>query len=296
MSSSNNINNPIFSIVLPTYNRAGIVGEAIKSVIEQDFTDWELLVIDDGSTDNTKEVVLAFNDARIKYIYQENAERSAARNNGISLARGQYICFIDSDDWYDKYHLSAFHKTIQEHDFPVALFYCGYQLKGQDYYVNFNDGQILDKTIFERIMLDPIGMVRMCIHRDILKDLKLDVSLSISEDREFLIRVAKQGLPFIFSKQATYIIRPEDDRPPSVKDLEKNLHSLEFILSKLDKKQVSKSTRELLFGRAYFKLAQASYETKNKKEAWKYLKKALAENPSYRLKEKLYLLKQLLNA
>lgn len=296
MNNPNNINNPIFSIVLPTYNRAGILGEAIDSVLKQDFDDWELLVIDDGSTDNTKEVVAAFTDPRVKYIYQENAERSAARNNGITQANGQYICFIDSDDWYTKDHLSAFYKTVQKHNSPVALFYCGYQLKGQDYFVNFEDGTIPDKTIFERILLDPIGMVRMCIHKDILKDLKLDVSLSISEDREFLTRVAKQGFPLIFSNQATYVIRPEDDRSPSVKDLEKNITSLEYIIDKLDNKQVSKSTRQLLFGRAFFKLAQAHYEHGNKADAKKYLKKAFAENPTYRLKEKLYLLKQLITA
>lgn len=296
MSDSNNINKPLFSIVLPTYNRAEILGEAIESVIAQDYDNWELLVIDDGSTDNTKELVKAFDDPRVKYIYQQNAERSAARNNGITQAKGEYICFIDSDDWYTKDHLSAFYKTIQENNSPIALLYCGYQLKGQEYYVNFEDGKLRDKTIFERILLDPIGMVRMCIHKDILKDIKLDISLSISEDREFLTRVAKQGFPLIFSNQATYIVRPEDDRPPSVKDLEKNITSLEYIISKLDKKQVSKSTRELLFGRAFFKLAQAYYQHGDKTNAKKYLKKAFAENPTYRLKEKLYLLKQLLTA
>jgi glycosyltransferase involved in cell wall biosynthesis len=90
---------PFFSIILPTYNRASFISKAIESVIDQLYNKWELIILDDGSTDNTKEIVLSFNDDRIRYIYQENKERSAARNNGIRNAKGEYICFLDSDDY-----------------------------------------------------------------------------------------------------------------------------------------------------------------------------------------------------
>ena len=88
-----------FSVIIPTYNRAGLIGKAIDSVLAQTFADWELLIIDDGSTDNTRQIVEAYTDRRVKYIYQENAERSAARNNGVAQAAGKYICFLDSDDY-----------------------------------------------------------------------------------------------------------------------------------------------------------------------------------------------------
>ena len=76
---------PFFSIIIPTYNRAHLISMAIDSVIAQTFENWELIIVDDGSTDNTKELVDNYCsiDKRIRYIYQENAERSAARNNGI---------------------------------------------------------------------------------------------------------------------------------------------------------------------------------------------------------------------
>ena len=82
-----------FSIIIPTYNRAKFITNAINSVINQSYKNWELIIIDDGSTDNTAEVVrkIAKNDTRIKYHYQKNAERSAARNNGISKALGDWI-------------------------------------------------------------------------------------------------------------------------------------------------------------------------------------------------------------
>lgn len=90
---------PLVSIILPTYNREKYISKAIKSVIEQTYTNWELLVIDDGSTDRTESIVKSFKDKRIKYIYQENSGKpSVARNKGIDLSIGEYIAFIDSDD------------------------------------------------------------------------------------------------------------------------------------------------------------------------------------------------------
>lgn len=89
---------PKVSVVMPTYNRAHFIGEAIQSVLDQSFKDFEIIVIDDGSTDNTKEVVDSFQDHRIKYMYQRNCGVSAARNNGIQASNGEHIAFLDSDD------------------------------------------------------------------------------------------------------------------------------------------------------------------------------------------------------
>ena len=88
-----------FSIVIPTFNRAKFISQIIIDIINQTYTNWELIIIDDGSTDDTKEVVAQFiNNPKIIYLYQENAERSEARNNGINNATGDFICFVDSDE------------------------------------------------------------------------------------------------------------------------------------------------------------------------------------------------------
>ena len=83
--------NPFFSIIIPTYNRAHLISKAIESVIAQTFENWELIIVDDGSTDETKDLILSYQNkvARIRYIYQQNAERSAARNNGIDKSKGK---------------------------------------------------------------------------------------------------------------------------------------------------------------------------------------------------------------
>lgn len=94
-----NEKDPTVSIILPTYNRAHLVGRAIKSILDQTYQDFEIIVVDDGSIDNTEEIINSFTDTRIIYVkHQRNKGGSAARNTGIKLAKGRYIAFQDSDD------------------------------------------------------------------------------------------------------------------------------------------------------------------------------------------------------
>lgn len=106
---------PAVSVILPTYNRAALISRAIQSVLGQTFTDLELLVIDDGSTDDTAGVVSAFGDPRLFYHRLEHGERSAARNRGIRLSRGKWIAFLDSDDWYLPGKLAVQVADLQSH-------------------------------------------------------------------------------------------------------------------------------------------------------------------------------------
>jgi glycosyltransferase involved in cell wall biosynthesis len=91
------LNKPLVTVIIPTYNRGWIVQEAIDSVLDQDFSDFELIVVDDGSDDNTREILGAYANA-ITVLHQSNRGVSAARNRGITEASGQLIAFLDSDD------------------------------------------------------------------------------------------------------------------------------------------------------------------------------------------------------
>jgi glycosyltransferase involved in cell wall biosynthesis len=91
---------PRVSVIIPTHNRAELLSEAIESVLGQTYRDFELIVVDDGSTDRTSEVVSGIRDPRIIYQSQEKQERGAARNNGVAMSRGEYLTFLDDDDWY----------------------------------------------------------------------------------------------------------------------------------------------------------------------------------------------------
>lgn len=129
---------PKVSVIIPTYNRAHILGRAIQSVLDQTYQDFEIIVVDDGSTDNTEEVVKNFNDERIVYhLYGKNRGVAAARNIGIKLSKAEYIAFQDSDDvWYpDK--LEKTMKNIKEIKNIDFIFSCGKIIK---------DGEIVGYT------------------------------------------------------------------------------------------------------------------------------------------------------
>ena len=102
---------PYFSVIIPTYNRTDYLSEALESVARQTFKDYEILVIDDGSTDNTAEIVAARNQ-QIRYFFQLNKGPGAARNLGINYANGEYIAFLDSDDLWFRWTLEAYYEAL----------------------------------------------------------------------------------------------------------------------------------------------------------------------------------------
>lgn len=115
---------PAISVIIPTYNRAHLIDRAIQSVLPQTYKDFEIIVVDDGSTDNTEEVVLSFGSEKMRYIRHEtNRGVAAARNTGIRDARGEYIAFQDSDDeWYPN-RLEVISKIVEDRkdiDFIVS--------------------------------------------------------------------------------------------------------------------------------------------------------------------------------
>lgn len=101
-----------FSIIIPLYNKESYVADTIQSVLNQSFDDYEIIVVDDGSQDNSVEVVKQFSDSRIKLTQQKNAGVSNARNRGISQANGKWICFLDADDWFHPEYLSSLDMSI----------------------------------------------------------------------------------------------------------------------------------------------------------------------------------------
>ena len=122
---------PFFSVVIPTYNRASLVRNAIVSVLDQGFSDFEVLVIDDGSTDNTGQVVSEIIDKRVQYIKVVNGERGAARNTGFRNSVGEYINFVDSDDLLYPHHLMTAFQFIQEKQSP-PVFHLAYDLRNEE--------------------------------------------------------------------------------------------------------------------------------------------------------------------
>ncbi|WP_207432383.1 glycosyltransferase family A protein [Sabulibacter ruber] len=93
---------PLVSIIMPAYNAGSYIFQSIQSVVNQTYLNWELIIVDDGSTDNTAEVISQINDVRIKYFRQSNQGVASARNKALTLISGDFFCFLDADDVYPK--------------------------------------------------------------------------------------------------------------------------------------------------------------------------------------------------
>jgi len=183
---------PFFSIILPTYNRASFLSRTIGSVLSQNFSDFELIIIDDASTDTTKEVVDSFTDNRIRYYKNEkNIERSASRNKGIDLSLGTYICFLDSDDAYRPNHLSSFYNFILQNDEPKGIIYTGiqrnYKSGETEKVFEYPNGNIsIVEWILQKQLPAPSSV---CIHKEILLQHNFNQQFSLNEDIELWVRI-----------------------------------------------------------------------------------------------------------
>ena len=131
--------NQTVSIIMPSYNTAAHIGRTIESVLAQTYTDWELLIVDDCSTDDTDEVVARYTDPRIRYMKNEkNSGAALSRNRALREAEGRYIAFLDSDDLWEPNKLSCQLRFMQEK---------GYAFSYTDYRVIYTDGTLADHII-----------------------------------------------------------------------------------------------------------------------------------------------------
>ena len=195
---------PTVSIILPTYNRAYILRQSIGSVLSQSFTDFELLIIDDCSTDDTSSIVSSINDSRITYLKTPvNSGAAAARNYGISLAQGKYIAFEDSDDMWLNNKLELQLNLMEENpecgfSYHKIYYDMGKNNHGQNLFVILPDEKIpyaqKNGDIFTQLLYDNlVGCPTMLIRHDALSAIgTFDTELKALEDYDLAIRLAKK--------------------------------------------------------------------------------------------------------
>ncbi len=160
----------IFSIITPTYNRAWCIERAMKSVLAQDFQDWEMIIVDDGSTDNTKDIVEEYlSDARIRYFYKENGGVGSARNIGIENARGKYFIFLDSDDtFFTNDSLACIYKTVNEN---ADILYFGFGTVDENgAKMSFMEGESIRAMLPDILRGIVSGEFLPCVRADIFKN------------------------------------------------------------------------------------------------------------------------------
>jgi glycosyltransferase involved in cell wall biosynthesis len=182
---------PFFSIIIPTYNRAGLLDKALLSALNQSYPYFEVIVVDDGSTDNTEEVMSKFSDAKLSYYKIENAERAAARNFGMDKATGRYVTFLDSDDFYYPWYLSHAYESINQYEFP-EFFHLAYEVKTNSNKIRTSINYLPNDNIMIFIKGNPLSCIGVFMARSIIKDYRFNENreLSGSEDWELWIRIA----------------------------------------------------------------------------------------------------------
>lgn len=204
MSSAENTSGPLLSVVMPTFNRASMICRAIDSLVAQRFGDWELVIVDDGSTDDTPQTISRYKDDRIRYLRKENEERSIARNFGISHARGLFVNFLDSDDFVEIDHLELAAKTISQRP-EVKIFHLGYSM------LNIKTGERLNRPLpttegLLRALLseNPLSGNAIFIRRELLDEVRFAHSRHavIGEDWCLWLRLAARHLVH-FERQVT---------------------------------------------------------------------------------------------
>lgn len=121
----------LISIVIPLYNKEGRITSTLQSVIKQSFQNFEVVIVDDASTDHSVEEVKKITDSRIRLIYQSNAGVSAARNRGIEEAKGEYIAFLDADDEWEPEYLETQYNLTQQYP-ECSVFACNYEFKDSE--------------------------------------------------------------------------------------------------------------------------------------------------------------------
>jgi glycosyltransferase involved in cell wall biosynthesis len=248
---------------MPAYNQARYIFEAIQSVRHQHFADWELVVIDDGSTDATASVVKSFTDPRIRYLHQANRGASAARNTGIESARGEYVAFLDADDLYLGNKLGLQISYLDAHP-EVGLIYAGrieIDETGREVGFFMPPDQA---TLTTLVLSFPFAPTDSIIRRSWLQEVGVFSSaFVVNEDRDLYIRLALAGchcigLEDILSCRRLDTRKAFRDLPGRLDDM---LRSLQTAFSDVRCPQDTLSVRDQAHGIVYLSWAyQASIQ------------------------------------
>ncbi len=206
----------MISIIIPLYNAARFIAETLQSVQAQTYTDWECIVVDDGSTDNGAEIVLrmAQADTRICYVYQSNAGPSAARNHGLRLAKGDYIQFLDADDWFPPQRfekmLAAYTRTEEN-----VILYSGLCLGAEDdihHHMPYSSRTNVEDIDFKR-MYGGFGREFSFIPGAILfptaylKNVQWNEAMRASEDWDYYLQLTQRGYIFRNLPEELFVYR-----------------------------------------------------------------------------------------
>lgn len=208
---------PKFSVVIAVYNKEKYIGNTLQSVLDQTFTDFEIIIVNDGSTDTSEEIIKSFSDKRISYYSQLNMGAAAARNTAIKKATAPFIALLDADDFWDSTYLEEQNRLILK--YPSEYIYaCNSKVQDRNHYtklsysVDIEEKEDLVVNFFEASTINSIMNSSTTVLRaDVLDTIGLyDPSIKSGQDTDFFIRIGLQ-YPIVFSpKILVTIVRNQE--------------------------------------------------------------------------------------
>lgn len=229
---------PKISIIVPCYNQGPYLDECLQSVLEQSYTNWECIIVNDGSTDNTDVLAKSWTgkDPRFHYVYKENGGISSARNAGLEKATGEYIQFLDADDIIDR---QKFAKSLS-HDKHYPLIISQFTIyKNKTHYPGYNhiekDFATFENIVFGWNLKFTIPIHCALISVKLLEGFKFDTNLSINEDWLMWIYITKNNPEVLLIDEPLAHYRKEDDKKSLSSDPYKVLRQRTTVLPILKK-------------------------------------------------------------
>ena len=270
-----------FSVIMPLYNKAPYVRKAVESVVGQTYGDWELIVVDNGSTDGSGEIVAGITDSRIRIVrLKENIGPGGARNHGVSESTAPWICFLDADDWWEPTFLEEMAGLTERH--PDAGIY------GTGYYIvkngkkrvapigvkeGFGEGEIDYCKVYAKTLCMPLTSISVAMPRGVFEECSgFKTHLRLGEDFDLWIRIALKHRAVLLKKplsnynqdvavtyRGTHHLRapeehmlwnldylePVEQTNPDYKQLIDNLRTYSIYLYLLDRRYREAARREL---------------------------------------------------
>ncbi|MBN2391115.1 MAG: glycosyltransferase family 2 protein [Anaerolineae bacterium] len=269
------------SVVIPCYNHAHYVCFAIESILAQTFGNWEAIIVDDGSTDDTPAVVAQFTDPRVRYIRQENQGLSAARNTGIGASQGKYLAFLDADDEVRPRFLECCVAALAQDDTLGGVFTLAQFIDPQGMELPQVGGQAVSAVDFRGRLMEG-GFFPPCavlVRADLVRAVGLfDTQLTSLEDWDLWLRLSKdypmQGIPEALARYRVY--------PGSMSTNVERMHTnrvavLTKYLGSLDDSPDSRSDeKRRAYGFAYRCTAIDYIQQGNWDAGWRFLEQALS--------------------
>src|SRR5690606_22719098 len=195
---------PLVSIIIPTYNRAHLIAETLDSVLAQAYTNWECIVVDDGSEDNTDGVLKTYcdKDARFKYVHRPDTHKpggNGARNYGLKKAIGEFVMFFDSDDLMTPNHLEVKMNALQQTDFDYVITKTKY-FDSLDMYMEEKYKNIKTHLSAENYIIQYINWLTpdVCMKTDLAKTLYFNEEMQSGQEYNYFSKLVLQSVNAIY--------------------------------------------------------------------------------------------------